>query len=209
MNKICNKIFLSIILLIISINVFAQTTSAVMQIQTLLDKPQILCGNFHQTKQLVGINKPLLSNGRFCVVANKGILWQTLHPFPNTLRLTPTEIIQMQGKQTTLQMNASQEPVVRMINSVLFSLLAGDFSQLDKIFILHSHIENSQWEVNLKARESALAKVIGNISLDGGKHVRKVAIQETNGDKTIINFSDIKNGKNSMTQEEGALFDQE
>lgn len=206
--KPIKKLFFAIILMMITASAFALTESPIAQIQAILEKPQIMCGRFDQSKQLVGINKPLLSNGRFCVVADKGILWRTLYPFPNTLRLSPDEIIQMHGKQTTMRMNAAQEPVVRMINTVLFSLLAGDFSQLDKIFILNSNIHHNHWHVILKAREPGLAKVIGNISLEGDTHVKKVNIQESNGDKTLIIFSDIKNGSNAMTKEEGALFDQ-
>lgn len=209
MIKILHKIFFVIILTTIFASALAQTATPMAQIQSVLEKPKIMCGRFDQTKELVGISKPLVSNGRFCVVANKGILWRTLYPFPNTLRLTQDEIIQTQGKQITMRMDASQEPVVRMINTVLFSLLAGDFSQLDKIFILNSHIENSHWHVTLKAREPGLAKVIGNISLDGDKHVKKVIIQESNGDNTTIVFSDIKNGDSAISKDEEALFDQE
>lgn len=208
MLKLLSKLFFILLIISTATSAFAQSSTPIAQIQAILEKPQIMCGRFDQTKQLVGINKPLSSNGRFCVVADKGILWRTLYPFPNTLRLSPNEIIQMHGTQTTMRMDASQEPVVRMINTVLFSMLAGDFSQLDKIFILNSNIHHNHWHVTLKAREPGLAKVIGNISLEGDQHVKKVNIAESNGDKTLIIFSDIKNGSNAMTKEEGALLDQ-
>ena len=60
----------------------------VAKIQAVLAKPSTLCGRFDQNKQLTGMNKPLLSHGRFCVVAGKGVLRRTLQPFPNKLRLT-------------------------------------------------------------------------------------------------------------------------
>jgi len=44
----------------------------VAEIQLMLAKPKVLCGRFDQRKQLVGLKKPLTSNGRFCVVADKG-----------------------------------------------------------------------------------------------------------------------------------------
>ena len=94
------------------------------KIQTMLAKPKVLCGRFDQSKQLVGLKKPLSSNGRFCVVADKGVLWRTLQPFPNSLKLTRDEIIQLRGEQVALRLDAKQEPTVRMINSVLFALLA-------------------------------------------------------------------------------------
>ena len=76
----------------------------------------------------------MTSNGRFCVVADKGVLWRTLQPFPNTLRLTRDEIVQMRGDRVALRLDAKQEPTVRMINNVLFALLAGDFGPLEKLF---------------------------------------------------------------------------
>ncbi|HEY2988854.1 MAG TPA: outer membrane lipoprotein carrier protein LolA, partial [Candidatus Binatia bacterium] len=60
----------------------------VAQIQSMIARPKVLCGRFDQTKELVGLKKPLASNGRFCVVADKGVLWRSLQPFPSTLRLT-------------------------------------------------------------------------------------------------------------------------
>ena len=66
----------------------AQAAAPVAKIQSMLAKPDVLCGRFDQTKQLAGMKKPLLSHGRFCVVKGKGVLWRTLKPFPNTLRLT-------------------------------------------------------------------------------------------------------------------------
>lgn len=200
------KLFIICVTLLISIS--AQAAAPIAQIQSMLAKPDILCGRFNQIKQLTGINKALHSNGRFCVVTGKGILWHTLQPFPNTLRLTRDEIIQMQGDRTAMRLDVTQEPAVRMINSVLFSLLAGDFSQLDKLFAMNGHAENNYWQVTLQARDAALAKAIGYINLQGDQYVRKVNMITPNGDKTYINFSAIKTGKKAISKEDEALFDQ-
>ncbi|MFJ3045518.1 outer membrane lipoprotein carrier protein LolA [Herbaspirillum chlorophenolicum] len=179
----------------------------VQQIQATLAKPAVMCGRFDQTKQLTGIKKPLQSNGRFCVIKGRGILWQTLQPFPNTLRITRDAIVQMQNGRVAMKLDAQQEPVVKMINSVLFSLLAGDLSQLDSLFELDGDIHNGNWQVSLKARQPALAKAIGDIALEGGGYVNKVAMKEAGGDRTDIVFSSIKTGDGAMTAEEGAMFE--
>ncbi|MQQ99344.1 outer membrane lipoprotein carrier protein LolA [Glaciimonas soli] len=189
---------------------FSATTQAaapIEKIQEMLAKPPVLCGRFDQTKQLVGMKKPLLSNGRFCVVQGKGVLWQTLQPFPNTLRLKRDEIVQMQGDRVAMRMDAKQEPVVRMINSVLFSLLAGDLSQLNTLFQLEGTVQGNHWKVALIAREPALAKAIGTLALSGGAYVKTVNINEASGDKTDIVFSDFKSGASAMTAEEGAQLE--
>ena len=178
----------------------------VEKIQSMLARPKVLCGRFDQSKQLIGLKKPLTSNGRFCVVADKGVLWRTLQPFPNTLKLTRDEIIQLRGERVALRLDAKQEPTVRMINSVLFALLAGDLAQLEKLFDVDGTAQDNSWSVTLKAREPGLAKAIGSIALDGGVYVTNIVISETGGDRTAIVFSAIQTGDGALTADEAALF---
>ncbi|HEX8611812.1 MAG TPA: outer membrane lipoprotein carrier protein LolA [Telluria sp.] len=184
----------------------ANAGAPIAKIQSLLAKPSMLCGRFDQTKHLAGMKKPLASNGRFCVVAGKGVLWRTLKPFPNTLRLTRDEIVSFQGERVAMRLEAKQEPTVRMINSVLFSLLSGDLGQLETLFEVDGSVDGNAWQVALKARQPALAKAIGAISLDGGAYVKNIQIVEASGDKTFIVFSEIKTGEGVMTPEEAALL---
>lgn len=178
----------------------------VAEIQAILAKPKVLCGRFDQTKQLVGLKNPLRSNGRFCVVAGKGVLWRSLQPFANTLRLTRDEIVQWQGERLAMRLNAKQEPTVRLINTLLFSVLAGNLGQLEKYFDVEGVAGDGVWSVKLKARDAGVAKVIGAIALDGGAYVKNIAIDEAKGDRTRIVFSAIQTGEQAMTSEEAALF---
>jgi hypothetical protein len=178
----------------------------VAQIEAMLAKHDVLCGRFDQTKQLTGIRKPLASNGRFCVIAGKGVLWRTLQPFPNTLRLTRDEIVHFQGERVAMRLDAKQEPTVRMINSVLFSLLTGDLAPLDRLFEVDASVLDRSWKVALTAREPALAKAVGAIKLAGASYVRQIDIVDAAGDRTAIAFSSIKTGASAITPEEAALF---
>ena len=99
-----------------------------------------------------------------------------------------------------------QEPVVRMINGVLFALLAGDLEQLEKLFEIDGVAQDKSWSVTLKAREPGLAKAIGSIALDGGVYVKNIVISEASGDRTDIVFSAIQTGDGAMSADEAALF---
>ncbi len=182
----------------------AEAAAPVAQIQAMLAKPEQLCGRFDQTKRLAGMKKPLLSTGRFCVVAGKGVLWRTLKPFPNTLRLKRDEIVHLQGERVAMRLDASQEPTVRMINGVLFSLLGGDLGQLDSLFEVDGSVSGGAWKVALKARSAALARAVGAIALEGGAYVRSIQMVEESGDRTEIVFSDIKTGPGAVLPEEAA-----
>lgn len=190
--------------------VFAPTPlpagAPVATIQSMLARPKILCGHFDQSKQLMGLKKPIVSNGRFCVVADKGVLWRTVRPFPNTVRLTRDEIVQLQGNRVTMRLDAKQEPAVRMINSVLFALLAGDLEPIENLFEVDGKINDNNWSVTLKAREPALAKIIFGVALDGGAYVKNITVSEASGDRTRIVFSKIETGEAAMSVDEAALF---
>lgn len=187
-----------------SSSLFAAVPTAA--IQAMLARPAVLCGRFDQSKQLVGMKKPLLSHGRFCVAAGKGVLWRTLQPFPNTLRLTRDEIVHLQGERVTMRVDAKQEPVVRLINGVLFSLLAGDLAQLETLFDGDGSVRGKHWNVALKAREPGLAKVIASVALEGGAYVNSIVLNEANGDRTSIAFSAMQTGDSAIAADEAALF---
>lgn len=178
----------------------------VAKIQEVLAKPKVLCGLFEQHKQLVGLKRPVISTGRFCVLADKGVLWRTLQPFVSTTKVTRDEIVQMQGSRVTQRLDARQEPTIRTINSVLFALLAGDFGQLEKYFDADGTLQEKNWSVTLKSREAGLAKAISTITIEGGIYVNRIALQEANGDRTQIVFTAIQVGDQAITADETALF---
>lgn len=183
----------------------AQAETSVARIEAMLARQDTLCGRFDQAKHLTGMKRPLASSGRFCVIAGKGVLWRTITPFPNTLRVTRDEILHLQGKRVAMRLDAKQEPAVRMINSVLFSLLAGDLTQLETLFEVETSVDKT-WKVALKARTPALAQAIGAITLDGGAYVRNIHISESGGDRTDIAFSAISTGEKALAAEEMGLF---
>jgi hypothetical protein len=179
----------------------------VAEIQSMIARPKVLCGRFEQTKQLVGLKKPVTSNGRFCVVAEKGVLWRTLHPFPATVRLTRDEIVEMRGGRVAARLDGKREPAVAMVNGVLFAALAGELDKLEKLFEIDGAIRGgNRWTAALKAREPSLAKAIGAITLEGGAYVESVEIAEAGGDRTRIVFSAIQTGDGAMSADEAALF---
>lgn len=179
----------------------------VEKIQALLAKPDVLCGRFEQTKHLAGLKKPLLSSGRFCVVPRKGVLWRTLQPFPNTLRMTRDEIVQTEGERVAMRLDARQEPAVRMINSVLFSLLAGDMMQLETLFDIDGAVRGNSWQVVLKPRDTMLAKAIAGVSMEGDAYLRNMTISEPGGDRSSIRFVGLVSGVEALTAEEGRLLE--
>lgn len=184
----------------------SQGDAALAQIQKMVARPAIMCGTFEQQKTLVGLKKPVRSTGRFCAVADKGVLWNTLTPFASTLRLSREEIVQRQGDRVTSRMSSRDEPTVGVISDLLFSVLAGDFARLTSGFKIDASAQSSSWSARLVPKESGMRRVITAIELGGSEYVQKVTMIEASGDRTVITFAGMETGATALKPDEATLF---
>ena len=94
---------------------------------------------------------------------------------------------------------------MRMINSVLFALLAGDLGNWKNFFEIDGVAQDKSWSVTLKAREPGLAKAIGSIALDGGVYVKNIAISEASGDRTRYRIFRDPDGRRRHERRRGSV----
>ena len=176
------------------------------KIQKMVARTDTLCGQFVQQKRLSGVTRTITSSGRFCVDQKKGILWRNIKPFASSMHLTRHEIIQYRNGSVANRMSASKEPMVKVINELMFSLIAGNFSQLDQYFNISSHVAGNKWHAFLSSRNASVAKVIQHIHISGDNYIRHVNLREQSGDVTSITFSDMQTGRSAVRPEEAQIF---
>ncbi len=157
-----------------------------------LRQPEWLRGEFTQTKKVTGFAKPLLSRGDFVLARGRGVLWRTVKPFASELRLTRDEIRATQGGQTAMRLEAAREPVVRVINSLMFSLLNGDVSGLGELFELDGAVKGAGWQLALTPKPGALRQVLRKVDLEGDSFVRRIQLFEANGDESLIALDNLR-----------------
>ena len=174
-------------------------------IQSQLAVDTVIRGDFTQTRQLTGIKKPLVANGTFVVEKTRGVLWRTLKPFAQTMRVTQGEILQKDGERVLMVLSADQEPAVNAISRVLFSLFAGDLSALAEFFDYTGQSSNG-WQLSFTPRNDGLRAVIGSLSLEGDNVVRQVTLTSAAGDITRIVFSNVATA-GALTADERAQFE--
>jgi hypothetical protein len=188
----------------------AQDDPALGRIQKMVSRAPIMCGAFEQQKTLVGLKRPVRSSGRFCVVSESGVLWNTMLPFASTLRLSREEIVQSEGDRVKSRLSARQEPTVGVISDLLFSVLAGDFKRLQTDFRIEAAAETGTlWRVKLTPKNPKnrdLRRVIASIELRGNDYVRQITLAEASGDHTAISFTDISTGESALRPDELRAF---
>jgi len=154
-----------------------------------LQQPEWLRGDYTQTKKVPGFAKPLVSTGAFVAARGRGVLWRTLKPFASELRLTQNEIRATQGGQTAMRMDAAREPVVRLITTLMFSLLNGDVGGLADLFELSGSAKGANWQLALVPKPGALQQVLKKVELEGDSFVRRIQLFEANGDESLIQLA--------------------
>ena len=171
----------------------------------------VLRGEFEQSKWVVGFKKPLISKGSFLIARDKGVLWTTREPFPGQLRLTRGEIRATQNGAVAFQLDASKEPGVRAINSMMFALLGGDIAALSDAFVITGKTlgdrKTGRWQLHLLPQQPGLDKFLQSVDLSGDTFVRQINIQEANGDKTQIRFTAHGSMPPQLSSTEAASFD--
>ena len=196
-----NKIFLSL-LLIFSTTSFAQDLLGEIR-QSVVNTPAIK-GDFHQTRTLVGVNKKHSSEGYFLVDKSKGILWVTEKPFPQTIKITQTELQIQNNSQVVMRLNADSQPAIKYINELLLSIFSGNMQLIEQMFDINGQSTKQGWSLRLTPKRSG-PSILKTVDLKGKTVVDSVTFETSTGDLTQINFSKVK-PLDTLSPDEAAKF---
>jgi hypothetical protein len=166
---------------------------------------QLMRGKFVFKKYLPEIPKPIVSHGTFVFVKELGVDWHTREPFDSDFVLTLQGMRQIDAGKTTMQMNASEQPAVRIIAQIFLSLLSLDVQALQNSFSLYGVQQGRQWQVGLKPTVPAIANVFRDAIVNGAAQVDTLTLHDANGDRTEIEFSDVQY-QTQITAEERGVF---
>ncbi|AOF52971.1 Putative transmembrane protein [Pasteurellaceae bacterium NI1060] len=149
-----------------------------------LQKPQSVQGDFVQERHLKALSRPIITEGEFTLVANKGLLWQMEKPFPIQLRVTEKGIMQWNGKQWINNGKLGQAEQIRLF----LGLLSGDVNGLKTQFKLALSGTTEQWKVTLTPDSLLMKQIFNQITIQGNEVVKRIQLDETQGDRTDITF---------------------
>ncbi len=185
----------------------ASAAGLVAEVEARLDKPGLLRGQFEQQKSVPGFKKPLQSSGDFLLWRGHGLLWQTRKPFASTLAISRNGLSLVgAGSDGVTQINSAMDSSHRMVSDILSALLAGDFSQMQTYFHIDGELSDKQeWTLRLTPAQAGLSKVIKRITLSGDRHVRRVQIDEANGDSSLIRFTQLVQAPEASAREAALL----
>ncbi|WAG01001.1 outer membrane lipoprotein carrier protein LolA [Aeromonas dhakensis] len=173
------------------------------EVQQLLALSQAKEARFEQEKQVAGLSQPLKASGELLLVRDLGLWWQQQKPFPLTLVLTPTRMVQqMAGQPATVIDN----PQLLEFSQMLLALFGSDEATLGRYFTIDFHSTEDGWQLVLVPTLAPLDKVFASLTLSGQGQLDQLLIADKQGDNTRIRFSDWRERPLPLTPEEQARF---
>lgn len=149
-------------------------------------------GDFVQTKTIKSTKRALKSSGNF-IFSLDGIMWKTVKPFPSTLAVGRTSVIQTaaDGKKTVI--DASDNQIFASISSTLVAVFSNDVNELSKSFeTKFTDKGNNSWELVLTPKDSTVASVLKNLTLSG---------TSSNGSSSIDSILMTESSENTINYE--------
>mgnify|MGYP003556408619 FL=1 len=112
------------VLLVVSSVAFAQTVTLENVCSKLAEHPNMK-GDFSQVKTIKKVNRSLKSSGKF-IFSLDGIMWKTEKPFPSSIVVGMTSIVQTMPDGSKNVIDASSNQIFGSIATTLSSIFSGN-----------------------------------------------------------------------------------
>ena len=175
--------------------------------QVHINANQILRGRFTEDRQMKDTGgPPMLTSGSFVVAPTHGLIWTIEKPFPTSTIITPNGFVQDIGG---LAVKLPAKKNLRHLYDTVSAALAGDWSGLDKDFIVTRGGNQSHWVMLLTPRPEAETKIpYTSISVSGSRYVENIVMMKADGGHDIFNFSDAALSEATLSAKENLLFNE-
>ncbi|WP_158780434.1 outer membrane lipoprotein carrier protein LolA [Pantoea sp. BAV 3049] len=187
--------------------------SAAAQAVTLEDLQQrfasqpVVRAEFTQLREIKGMAQPLRSSGELLIAQDKGLWWHQAKPFPMTLVLDDTRMVQVMNDQPPQIITADSNPQMFQFNHLLRALFQADRAVLEQNFALDFHDFGQQkWRLVLTPKTSPLDKLFNTITLQGGEYLDEIQLNDRQGDNTNIKLSNQRLKPVTLTADEQKRF---
>lgn len=146
--------------------------------------------SFVQEKKIAALQHPLVSDGQV-VLSSRGVCLATVTPFQSAIKVTKEGIWQKIGKQKAILKSAKDNVQIKHTARIMIALFTAKKETLEKQFYLYYLATQDGFHIGLRPKDRILSKIISQIVIAGTDEIRKIHIEETNGDQTTIKISNL------------------
>ena len=142
---------------------------------------------FTEEKRLASLTEPLVSRGRLVFVRPARLEKITQTPKPELLVINGETITVTADGQAARTVSLDEHPALRALADTLRATLAGDLATLRRIYDIEEQGTPDAWRLLLVPIRPAMRRALARVTLDGGGdgdgELRRIVIQQANGDE--------------------------
>lgn len=154
-----------------------------------LASAQLTTGHFVQERELTGFPKPMRTEGVYFLDLKKGIVWETLKPFANTLIFSEKGIKRI-NKHGAQVISAQDIPYLKTVNALMLSLFSAQTESLNKDFDILLEGSSTRWSMTLVPKKtSALATVFNSLEITGAASPQSIKMVNRQNETTRLQLS--------------------
>lgn len=154
-----------------------------------LASAQLTTGHFVQERELIGFPKPMRTEGVYFLDLKKGIVWETLKPFANTLIFSEKGIKRI-NKHGAQVISAQDIPYLKTVNALMLSLFSAQTEGLNKDFDILLEGSSAHWTMTLVPKKtSALATVFKTMEITGAASPESIKMVNRQNETTRLQLS--------------------
>ena len=145
---------------------------------------------YSEVRYVAQLKRPIELSGTLHYSRPARIEKRQIRPFPEVMRVDgDTLVVEKEGKSRSIML--SQVPVVGTLVESLRATLAGDASELDRLYAVTMEGPRERWTLKLLPREFEVAGIVSEISISGsGPRVNRVEIRERGGDRSVMTIQE-------------------
>lgn len=167
----------------------------------------VVRAHFEQVRQIKDLPQPLKSQGEMIIARDHGLLWQQTTPFAMTLLLDDTRMVQQINGQPAQTITAENNPQMFQFNHLLRALFQADKTVLEQNFRLDFQDRgNGSWALTMTPVTTPLDKIFSSLTLEGNQYLDSIRLNDKQGDRTDITFSQHRLTPAQLTHDEQSLF---
>lgn len=145
---------------------------------------------YSEVRHVAQLKRPIELSGTLTYSRPARIEKRQTRPFLEVMRVDGDMlVVEREGKSRSIML--SQVPVVGTLVESLRATLAGDATELDRLYAVTMEGPRERWTLKLLPREYEVAGIVSQISISGsGSRVNRVEIRELGGDRSVMTIQE-------------------
>lgn len=177
------------------------------ELQQRFTEQPVVRAHFEQIRAIKDLPQPLRSSGEMLIARDRGLLWDQKAPFPMLLMLDDTRMVQVINGQTPQVITAQNNPQMFQFNHLLRALFQADRTVLEQNFRINFQDKGEgRWSLQLTPITTPLDKIFATIDLGGQTCLETIRLNDKQGDRTDIVFSQHRLTPAALTDDERQRF---